>query len=115
MKKISTYYFILLAGVNAWLTWFFPIFTGMMDHQWKEDLGGAEVPWATQVFLHAPWWPAVFFAIFLMGTVVSVFVKRQNQMLLHVVILTLMVEGFVLFWAVVSYSIPYLRIISPLK
>ncbi len=116
MKKASTYYLLLLTAANALLTWFFLGFTDMMSHQWQDDLRGVPLPAVTKLFLQAPWWPAAFAVVFLIAAIVSLASNRRNELLLHLLIVALMIEVFVLFLATVGYTIPYVKLpLSPLR
>ena len=115
MKNSATYYFLLLAVTNAWLTWFFPQFTGMMMRQWETDLGGQPLPAVTSLLVRFPWWPAVFLAGSIIGLLLAIILKNRGKTLLHAVIALLLLEGFVLFWVGIGHAIPYVRIVVPLK
>ncbi len=115
MKNSATYYFLLLAGANAWLTWFFPQFTSMMTHQWEIDLEGQPLPGATSLVIRFPWWPVIFLVGSIVGLALAIILKNRGKSLLHAVIALLLLEGFTLFWVCIGHAIPYVRIISPLK
>lgn len=115
MRHSATYYFLLVAVANAWLTWFFPQFTGMMAHQWETDLGGVPLPHVTDLLIRFPWWPAIFLVASVAGVALGVALRNRGTALLHGVIALLMIEGFTLFCVGIGHAIPYVKLVSPLK
>jgi hypothetical protein len=115
MKNSVTYYFLLLVAANAWLTWFFPQFTGMMMRQWETDLGGMPLPGATSLLVQFPWWPVIFFVGSVIGLVLGIILKNHDKALFHAVVVLLLLEGFTLFWVGIGHAIPYVKFTSPLK
>jgi hypothetical protein len=115
MKMPSTYYSLLLTAANTWLTWCFPMFNDMISGQWKTDHLDAHLPVVTTLFLRMPWWPGVFAVLFLIVATIGVIAPRRSELLLHILIIGLMIEGAILFWATLGYAIPFVRIVSPMK
>ncbi|MDD5523150.1 MAG: hypothetical protein PHI84_20215 [Kiritimatiellae bacterium] len=110
MKKIGTYYFLLLTVLNALAGYGYGHFTSIMLKEYTHRFGGRPLPQLTTVFLGIPWWPYIFVALCVLGLVLGVATRLQNNVLLHVVILILMIEGYILFMASIAFAIPFVAI-----
>jgi hypothetical protein len=111
MKKVSTYYFAVLAATNCLLGWIFIQFNRMMIEQFARDLGGRALPPATTWATNWPWWPYAFAVLFALGVCLSITSRIRSASLLHVIILGLAAEAFILFWTTVAYAIPYVSFV----
>jgi hypothetical protein len=114
MKKVSTYYFTALIAANCLLGWIFGRFNQMMMEQFARDLEGWHLPAVTVWATSLPWWPYAFAVLFAVGLSLSIGSRIRSTTYLHVIILALAAEAFILFWTTVAYAVPYVPIVSPL-
>jgi hypothetical protein len=110
MKKIATYYFIVLAGANAWLAWFVPHLTNTMSQQYVRQFEGKPLPELTTVFLNASWWPYILIALCIIGIILCIATRLEDKSLLHIVILTVLIDAIILFYSSVAFAIPFISI-----
>ena len=96
MKKISTYYFIVLAILNGFLIPCMLWFLGFMSQQFNYIAEGQRLPAATERFLSFPSWPSVFMALSLVGVAVSIWTKIKSSTLYHAIIVMLVLEALIL-------------------
>jgi preprotein translocase subunit SecD len=107
MKKISTYYFIVFAGINIWLGRLVAQFTHTMAKQYAILFEDAALPAVTQCFVDYQWWPYVFAALFLGAAIASVASTLRSSTLCHGVIAGLTAQCVVLVFAMLAYAVPF--------
>mgnify|MGYP006310701099 CR=1 FL=1 len=115
MKKVSTYYFAALTAANGLLGWILGQFNQMMVEQYTTVLEGWPLPPVTVWATSWSWWPYAFAVLFAVGGGLSIASRLRSILLLHMIILALTAEAFILFWTTVAYAIPFVSIIPILS
>jgi hypothetical protein len=115
MKKISTYYFLVLAATNAWLGFIFIRFNRMMLDEFVRYFEGRALPIITVWATSCPWWPFVLAAFFAGGLALSIATRIRSSMLCHLVIAGLVAESFILFWTMAAYAVPWVSVVSQMS
>ena len=103
MKKPSTYYFLLVAGLDVFWGWF----QGLVVVRMSEIHEGREVdlPFATNLALTYQWWPYVFALVAVALLCLSVFTRVSSTALMHVVVGLILIQIPVLVFVDIAYLI----------
>ena len=107
MKKATTYYFLLLLGLNAFFAWYMTFADGVMRKTLHEALGGAPLPLWTQRFLDYHWWPWLAALASLSGVMTSLSMKVSDRVLRHVLVCFLILELWLMFTVSVALVAPW--------
>ncbi len=111
MTKASTYYFAVLAVLNALVACVTPRLDGLMVRVYREALEGKCLPVLTNLVVGWPWWPHVCCFLCLAGCAVSISTKVRSSALSHAIILALAVEFVWAFLLMLGYILPFLSIL----
>jgi len=97
MKRLTTYYFLVLACTNA----FFALRLSLTATDERiaslKHLFGDALPRLTEWFLQYPWWPRIGAAVCIIGAVLSLLGTVKDSILKRVLIVFLIVELGVMF------------------
>jgi len=112
MKKLTTYYFILLGVLNLWFASYLTFVTSEFKDQLFHLQNGRPIPVPTEQLLNCYWWPWVFFAVAGLGTLLSIAVRPDNPLPRRILTNVLGLELVGLVFTVVAFSMPWIRINS---
>jgi hypothetical protein len=120
MKKLSTYYFIGLALLNAFSAISLADLHKHTYKFWREgtlsprfyaEIQGDHdlryLPPLTQLVIEYSWWPFIIAAVSLGGAVVSVATSIRSSSLCHFVIALLLLDTLIFSTMVVAYLLPF--------
>jgi len=107
MKRLTTYYFLLLGGLNVFLVKLLPSAATLYEVViGNKVLEGQELPWWTEQVLQYSWWPWVGVVICVVGIVLSLLGKLKDNVLKNLLVILLFVELWVMFLSVVAFHLP---------
>ncbi|MCL1920377.1 MAG: hypothetical protein FWG50_04750 [Kiritimatiellaeota bacterium] len=102
MKRLTTYYFLLLAGFNVFFALCLSSATAKHGYLIKESLGTA-LPLPTQWILQYSWWPLAGAAVCAIGTVLSLLGRPKDNTLRNLLIVFLFVELGAMFLTAIAF------------
>jgi hypothetical protein len=114
MKRLTTYYFILLAGLNVLFATYLGGVIVYFKTTLEEILQGKPLPLATEQLLGCYWWPWLFFGVACLGTLLSILGIPHDRFLRHILIGAIFIELVGVFWTVVALSTPWITITQSL-
>ena len=97
MKRLTTYYFLLLACSNVFFALRLSLTATADRLAVLKRLFGDALPRLTEWFFQYPWWPWIGVAVCIIGTVLSLLGKVNDSILKRLLIVFLMVELVVMF------------------
>jgi len=110
MKRLTTYYFLLLACSNFYFarvlskaTTFFDVFVR------ERFLEGQALPMLTEWVILYSWWPWIGFAVCVIGAVLSLLGIPKDNILKNLLIIVLIVEFWIMFFFVVAFILPWVK------
>jgi len=110
MKRLTTYYFLLLVLLNV----FFALYLSFTMTGYEVFLnylsGGQEFPLWTERAIRYPWWPWVCAAVYAVGAALSLWGKLKDNVLRHLLVIALFVELGVMLLAVAAFTVPWFRL-----
>jgi len=113
MKRLTTYYFLLLAGSNLLLAQYLPsAITLFEDVISKGPLGGMQLPFVTERVFGCPWWPWVGVAICVFGAMLSLLGIPKDNVLKNLLVIFLIIEFWALFTTMAAFHMPFI-ILNP--
>ena len=110
MKRGTTYYFALLACLNAFFAWYLSFAAGTLDKAMRFMLEGKPLPLWTQRFLDYHWWPWLALAVALGGVISSLTGKVSGRVLTHALACVLIVELWLMFTVAVALTLPWVTL-----
>ena len=109
MKRLTTYYFLLLVFLNVLFALYLLATTASCENSINEFLGGSALPLWTELAIRYSWWPWVGVVICIVGTMLSLWGRPKDSILRNLLIVFLIVELWVMFNAVMAFTIPGYR------
>jgi hypothetical protein len=97
MKRLVTYYFLLLAYSNAFFALRPPLTITDDRLASLKHLFGDELPRLTEWFFQYPWWPRIGAVICIIGVVLSLLGKVKDSILRRLLVVFIIVELGVMF------------------
>lgn len=105
-QRVVTFYYLILALGNAWMTCYLPPFITFMAREWQRIQQDRPLPACTETLIAFNWWPIAFLILFLIGALSSFASTRFRTPLLHALILLLMLECIVLLGMMFACAAP---------
>lgn len=120
MKKLATYYFIVLALLNLYgqlsladlhkHTYKLYLKSLMGPKFYSEMREGHDLdymPAISQFVMKYSWWPFIIVGLSLVGAIVSLVTSIRSSALCHFVIALVAADAFMLFLTVIAYLLPF--------
>jgi uncharacterized membrane protein len=115
MKKTATYYFGVLAALNALAAVVMSSMNGNIALVYARLFEGKPYPAITNMVFECPWWPYIFCVLCLAGCAMSIFSKIRDDSLCHIVILSLATELVLVFMVMLGYLLPIYDAVNHFK
>jgi len=113
MKRLTTYYFLLLACLNVFFALFLPFITNHYKMTVQDTLlEGRVLPLLTERVIQCSCWPWVGVAICVTGTILSLLGRLRDNVLTNLLIVFLIIELWVMFISLVAFNIPFINLFS---
>jgi len=109
MKRLTTYYFLLLVFLNVLFALYLSATTAHYEISINKFLGGYALPGLTEWAIRHPWWPWVCAAVCAVGAMLSLWGKLKDNVLRHLLVITLFVEFGIMFLTVMVFTILWSR------
>ena len=107
MKRLTTYYYLLLTCLNVLFALFIPFITSRYKAAVDTLLDGQALPLWTERVVQCPWWPWIGVAICLIGTMLSLLGRIRDNVLKNILVVFLIIELLVVFTSLVAFNIPW--------
>jgi len=112
MKKLTTYYFLLLAILSALFAQCLMFAIADCKVAMDDILEGKEWhPWTERAF-HCPWWLWIGVAICVAGTALSLLGRPKDYVLRTLLVVFLIVELLILFVTLVAFHLPFVTLLN---
>ena len=106
MKKLTTYYFLLLAWLNVFFAQYLPNAAAFYENFYRNSLlGGQPLPLWTELVCTYPWWPWVGVAICVVGTMLSLLGRPKDNVLKNLLIALLIVELGIMIFTMMAFHV----------
>jgi len=109
MKRLTTYYFLLLTGFNVLFAYYLTFVTANYKVVIQDALEGQALPLYTEWFCQYLWWPWVGVVVGVIGVVLSLVGKPKDNVLKTLLIVFLIAEVWFMFATVVAFHFPWYR------
>jgi len=115
MKRLTTYYFLLLACLNVLFAQILSF--AMADYKTVLDnkFDGSALPPCTERVFQYPWWPWIGVTGCIIGAILSLWGKPRDNVLKNLLIVFLIVELWIMFYTVVAFHAPWVFPIGKLS
>jgi len=108
MKKLTTYCFLLIGGLNVLFVHYLSVVSANYGVTVRDKfLDGLPLPWFTEMVLQCSWWPWVGVAICVAGAVLSLLGKPKDNVLRDLLTVLLIVELGIMFLSVIAFNLPW--------
>jgi len=110
MKRLTTYYFLLLLGLNMIFAQYLRFAVSEFKNGLQNMLEGKPLPLATERLIQFYWWPWMCVVIYGLGLMASLIGKPNDSILRNVLICILIIELLGMFVTAASFNLPWVLI-----
>jgi len=103
MKRLTTYYFLLLACLNLFLSLCLSSVTAEYSAIGEEGIENPSLPLLLEWAFQRPWWPRIGVVVCVLGVVLSLLGKPKDNVLKNLLIVALVAELWGMFLSVVAF------------
>ena len=110
MKRLTTYYFLLLTGFNVLFAYYLTFVTANYKAVIQDALEGQALPLYTEWFCQYLWWPWAGVVVCVVGAMLSLWGKPKDNVLRTLLVIFLTVELLIMFVTLVAFHLPWVTL-----
>jgi len=107
MKRLTTYYFLLLAGLSAFFAQYVTLTIVDCKITINDVFEGQALPLWTEWAFQCTWWLWIGVAICIVGVTLSLLGKPKDNVMRTLLAVFLIVELCVMFFTMVAFHLPF--------
>ena len=111
MKRLTTYCFLLLAGLNAFFARYLAFAMPKCESAIRMMFEGKPLLFQEESAFLYPWWPWIGVVVCVVGAILSMLGKPKDSVLKNVLVVFLVLELCVMFLSMVTAHLPWLSVL----